>query len=55
MVGVDAGFETPFGDESLAVDVRLDGVDVVRTKGVAFLRHEAFIVSVVGFVDGWFR
>ena len=54
-VRVDAGFETPFGDESLAVDVRLDGVDVVRTKGVAFLRHEAFIVSVVGFVDGWFR
>ena len=55
MVGVDAGFETPLGDESLAVDVRLDGVDVIRTKGVAFLRHETFIVPVVGFVDGWFH
>ena len=50
-VRVDAGFETPFGDESLAINVRLDGVSFVGTEGVAFLSDETVVVSHVGFVD----
>ena len=50
-VRVDAGFETPFRDESLAINVRLDGVGFVGTEGVTFLSDETVVVSVVGFVD----
>ena len=50
-VRVDAGVKTPFRNESLAINVRLDGVGFVGTEGVAFLSDETVVVSVIGFVD----
>ena len=49
-MGVDAGISTFVGDESFAIDVRLNAVDLPGTEGVALLCNETFVVSVVGFV-----
>ena len=49
-VGVDTGVSTFVGDDSFAIDVRLNAVDLPGTEGVAFLCNETFVVSIIGFV-----